>query len=270
MAEETPPLWHAALDDETRGHITNRGWDKLEAPAATQEAVKAFRELEKMRGIPADQIAYIPKDATDPKWNDLWKRLGAPDDPKGYVFDGVKMKDGSAPPEAFVEHVRGLAASLHLPVSAAAAIASSVLAYQGTAAEAEATAAAIRGGAEKAQLAQNWGANFDLNMFTAQKAVEAMGLPKEMIAAIESTQGYAKTMEAFRVIGSRMSEADLLRGGGTVDPGRQSFTREQAVAEKGKLMGDTAWVKKYLDGDKAAVETMDNLHRTILGPAPTR
>src|SRR5487761_964671 len=119
--------WHDGLPEELVGHATNRGLLNLDPVEVSRKLIadhrNAQQEISRVTGIPHDQLAYIPKDSNDPKWNELFERLSAPKEATGYDFAPVKFKDGTAAPEDFITVVRDIAAKNLLTVAQAQAVA---------------------------------------------------------------------------------------------------------------------------------------------------
>lgn len=256
----------AGFDAEFIGHLQNRGWDKKPAAEAAFEALKAFKGVEKMVGIPADQVMKIPKDAADEAgWKAVWTRLGMPVEAKGYDFSDVKRADGKPVDDMLAAALREAAFKAHLPKDAATAVMREVAKYQEgveTKATAERTAKLAE---QKLALKVNWGANEPANLFVAQRAAAALGIAPETVSALEGVIGYDKVMEMFRVIGSKIGEDKFITGTGSNAGG--AMTREAAAAKKADLMSNKEWSKSYLDGDKEKFREMQALNIIISGVA---
>lgn len=254
--------WFDELDEETQGHIKNRGLDKLEAPQAAAALVKSYREAEKKFGVPADRLVRIPDKPDDPGWDEVWGKLGAPKGADEYKFDGIKFSDGTDPSEALIGTVRQVALDLHLPVEAAGRLAQRVVAHLDQEKNQTTEKHKITAAAEARELDESWGESKEHNMFLARRAVEALNFPADTIEKIEGTVGYKKTMEAFRILGARMQEPSWLSGSG---PAKKVYTREEALAQIAVLKGDKAWVDKWYNGDKDAKAELDDLHKIVAG-----
>lgn len=247
--------WYAGADAELIGHIQTKGWHEKPANTVALEAIRAHREAEKFIGVPADQVLRLPKDATDEAgWKALHGRLGVPADAKGYDFTGVKFADGKEPDASFTDWLGQTALALNVPKDAAARMGQELVKYLENNETTLATERAAKLVEEKAALDTNWGANKDANLFIAKQAAAKLGVTPEAIQALEGQIGYAKVMEMFRSIGTKIGEANFIDGG--KGPGNGIMTREQAVARKAELMADQAFSKRYLDGDAAAVREM--------------
>lgn len=252
------------VDPEMVGHWTNKGWHTKTAAEVALEATKAWKAAEGFVGVPASQLLRLPKDATDEAgWNAVWSRLGKPADAKEYDFTPIKRADGSALAEDMQAFLREQAFKLNLPKDKALEFASEFTKRQDGAQTSESVERAAKLVTEKTELAKNWGPNFEANKFVAQRAAQALGVDPETVAALENQLGYAKIMEMFRTIGSKIGEDKFITsttpgGGGGV------MTKEQAVARKADLMKDAVWRDKYLKGDTAAAREMTALNRMIV------
>ena len=118
---------------------------------------------------------------------------------------------------------------------------------------------------EKAELKKNWGSNEAANMVIAQAAVKALGVDPAAVAALEKVVGYAKVMDMFRNIGSKIGEDRFVSTGQGNDKG--VMTRDQAESEKRDLMADEAWRIRYLKGGVDEQRKMQALNKMISGVA---
>lgn len=262
--QQTPPAWHTGLDAETLGHIQNRGWDKLEAPAATTAAVKAFREAEKMIGAPPSEMVRLPKDASDTAgWNAVHQRLGRPLEAKGYDFSSIKHVDGKELDTAFVDAFRASAFEAGLSSAAANRTLAAVVKQMDSTATAKGVEREAALAVERDNLRKSWGSNYEANLFVAKRAAEALGYSPEVIEALENIKGvgYAKVMEMFRDIGAKIGEDKIVR----VDGQNTPMTREAAMARKADLMKDKAWTDRYMAGGAPEMREMQALIKLIAG-----
>jgi hypothetical protein len=127
-----PTDWTTGLEAEVVGHWQTKG---LIGPGKTVEPkdvavaiTKQYRELEKFNGVPADQIARIPKaDAPEAEVKAFWAKLGADADPKQYDFANIKNSDGTAADPALLDTIRNAAAGALIPKTAAAKLAADIV-----------------------------------------------------------------------------------------------------------------------------------------------
>lgn len=259
----TPP-WYQSVEGVTpdlTGHLQNRGWDKLTPAQAAVQAAQAHRSAEQMIGIPENQRARIPLDANDKDgWNALYTRLGRPVDAKGYDLSSVKSGDKPLDQET-ADFLSQTAFALNLSKDAGLRFAQDFVKRNESLASkslAERTAA-VQG--QKDELKTNWKVNYDANLTVAQNAAKALGVTAEVLEALEGQIGYAKTMEMFRNIGTKIGEDKFIQGDGSTTGG--IMTRDQAVTRKNTLMKDDGWVKRYMSGDIEANNEMQSLLKII-------
>lgn len=83
------PSWRDSLPDDLKTHST---LSKFNEPAAL---AKSYVELEKMRGVPADQLLVLPKDANDKDgWTKVFSKLGRPESPDKYSEVKMDLPEG--------------------------------------------------------------------------------------------------------------------------------------------------------------------------------
>lgn len=254
------------VPDETKGFVTSQGWDKLDPAQAALAAVTIAREAQTRLGGPLDEMLRVPKDTSDAAWNTVYERMGVPKDATAYDLSSVKRLDGSAPPPEWVENVRQIAAANKMTNAQAVAFAQGQVAFDGQQSATSAEQNRIRAEAEKVALKQAWGPEHDLKMFRATKAAELLGLSPDVLQAVAEKVGFVKTMDQLNVLGSRMSESELL-GGGAGSSGPKAYTREQAVARRAELMQSQEFGQRFVNGDERAVAEMTNLNRIIVAGA---
>jgi hypothetical protein len=264
MTTETPPAdagqggaapaaatadWTAGLPDEARGYVQLKGW---KAPA---DLLNSYQNLEKLRGVPAERLLALPEKADDPKWGEVYQRLGVPQKPDEYgltAMEGADPEFSSKAAEWFHKH--------NIPKAAAAGLAQEFNAFmseQQKAIEADLTAKAE---AEVVELKSEWGPQHDKNVEVARRAAKEFGLTEDLLNGIEQQIGYKATMALFHKIGSSLGEPEPV-GMGTSPGGRGVMTKEMALARISQLKQDTTWGAKYLNRDADAVAEMERLHK---------
>lgn len=249
---------------EFNGYLTNRGYDKMEPAAAFAAAVKAHRAAEAHLGAPADQLLRLPKDAADTEgWTRYDTRLGVPTDAKDYDFSTVKVGDKDIDP-ALAEVLRATLKGAHVPKTEAPAVAKGIaeyLAKQAGTADAD-RQSKING--EREALKVNWGSNVEANMLAAKAAAKALGVTEVEVAALENVAGYAKTMELFRNIATRIGEDKFITN--TAPGATGVMSGDQAVATLAERRADGAWTAKLMAGDSNTMREFNTL-TTIINAA---
>ena len=256
--------WFEPLDAEAKGYITTRGLDKKTPVEAFAEAFKAHREAEKFIGAPANEMIRLPKEANAPEWDGVWKRLGKPGEAKEYDFTAVKRAGDKPIDDALADTLRQAAFNANLSKEAATRLAGDVIKHLDSNDAATAATAADKLATEKRELEKNWGNNIAANKVVAEAAAKALGVDPSAVSALEKVIGYAKVMEMFRTIGTKIGEDSFImspNGGGTDG----IMTRDQATAEKNALKADKDWVKRYLNNGVEERRKMEALDRIITG-----
>ena len=253
----------AGADAEAIGHWQNLGLAEKTPAEVAIAMTKAHREAQKFIGIPADQIARIPKaDAPEADQAAFWQRLGAGKEAKDYDFANVKDAAGNPIDPALADKLRAAALASRTPKAQAEALAKAVLDHTSAAGIETAAQRAAALLTEQTALKTNWGANYDANMVVAKAAAAALGVTPEIVAKLEEQVGYSKVMDMFRNIGSKIGEDKfVLSPTGT----GKLMTKEGAVAERKNLMNDQAFRERILAGDTAATRQMRELNVLITG-----
>lgn len=258
-APATESTWVSQITDaDAVGTLQTKGWDKLSPTEAVAQSMKAYRNAEKMLGVPADQLLRLPTRPDDEAgWKNIYQRLGAPDKPEGYTFEGVSIGNDEST-AAFKAVARQAAAEMGIPKDMAERMAQTFSKFVNDthqAQTAEATAA-LQG--EQQRLAQDWGspdsARFRGNMFIADQAAEKLGVTPEALTKLKDGLGASEVAKMFHKIGLAIGEDRYVSGGNPANQGLMS--REQAVARRNELMADKQWVDRYLTGGAAEQREM--------------
>lgn len=255
------PWWQGAPQEDI-GFLQIKGWDQKPANEAALEAVRSYRNAEKLVGAPPDELVRLPKNQADPLWQAARQRFGVPAQAADYDMTGVKFTDGEALEPAADQMLREAALEAGVPKDRLPAFAARFVKFlEGQdASDAAETAAALT--VERDALAKSWGTNFELNKFTARQGALALGFTEAEIGAIEGVVGYAKVMEALRRVGAGQKE-DTLGQGGLGGSAGKIVTVEMAVARKGELLRDAGWRNRYLASGVEEVREMTALNTII-------
>ena len=254
--------WFETFDAETKGYLQNKGLDKKTALEAVVEISKFHREAEKFVGAPANELLRLPKDHNAPEWKNVYERLGKPKEATEYDFATVKRAGDKPLEQALTDTLRQAAFDCNLSKEAATRLATSVVKHIDGVESASAAEKAAALSTEKKALNDNWGVNAAANMIIAKGAASALGVTPDAVAALESVVGYAKIMEMFRAIGSKIGEDRFVQSG---SGGGNVMTRDQAVAEKNALKSDKDWVKRFINGGVEERKKMEALDKIIVG-----
>ena len=258
QATEGLPDWAKDFSPAAQSVIAAKKWAKPE------QAVESYANLEKLLG--GDKIA-LPKDADDPAWGDVWKKLGALDKPEEYA-GLVKPVEGAPDLDpGFVGAMSDLAKKANLTPAQWRTM---VEGYQELAkgavsgeaeADAEAAAALER---DVAALKSRLGKDYDAYVADAQRAGLAVKMTPEESAAFVSALGYTRAMEIMNGLGSKFGkEAGFIEGKGP----QGQMTPEMASAKVKELLADPVFARAYGNGGHKEVKEITDLHVIIAGQA---
>lgn len=261
-APAAPAPAGVTYDADTTGWLQNRGYNNLEGintPAAAA-IVKQTRELENLRGVPADKILQIPDDINAPGALDgIYGRLGRPQEAGGYQFpadpagDETEFRSWASP----IFHAAGLnnaqANALYTALKAGAE------GEEASATEATNTAQAAAMEALKGE----WKDTYDVNVQIARDTVAKLGVDDATIAALEGALNNAGVVKLFAAIGGRTAEAPFVTGS---SPGMSGLNTPEAAQQRlNELTSDKDFATKVHSGDTEANALVKNLSKLAAG-----
>lgn len=242
-APAAPAPWYNDFSDpDLKGFTELKGWKH------PSEAVKSYRELESLRGVPADQLLKLPKaDAKPEEWNPVYDRLGRPAKPEDYKLPTVEGGEGFAQKMAPLLHSAGLNQSQVDTIAKGwnAHIEASVKEME--------AAQAQREQVDLQNLHREWpGEVFDQRQEMARRAVREFVGPvagdsektAEMLGKIEEAVGTASFLKLFAAIGEKVGESKYI--GDNARPGNFGMTPQAARVRLSELRADKEWGAKYL------------------------
>lgn len=242
--------WYSTFTDAAvKDHATVKAW------ATPEDAVRSNLHLEKLVGVPQDQILKLPKsDAKPEDWAPVYDRLGRPKTPAEYKLEtaaGADPKYAEAISKAMHENGMSLAQAQAV-FKANSEYVASVLANE----EEASKAAAVQ---DLALMKAEQGAAYEKYLARGKQAVQAFGLSAETVDALQDVMGLKATMDFLHTVGSRLGEDTFVAssGGGAFNG---ALNPAQAQARINALKGDAAFTKKYLEGDLGARQEMERLH----------
>lgn len=239
------------LETEALGYVQTKGWKN---PVGV---IESYRNLEKLTGVPPEQIIKLPKGDTPEEWGPVWDRLGRPKDAKGYEIP--TPKEGAD--EKFVEWAKTTFHEVGLPARLAKSLAEKWNAYTQTQTAQAKESYETTIAAETQALKKEWGADHEKNITSARRAAKEFGLDANAIDRLESALGFAGLMKLMHKIGSKLGTDDSFIGADTKNPGFNGMSASAAKAQIDALKADKAFSAKYIAGDVEAREKMTRLHQ---------
>lgn len=247
--------WFSSYDEDTKGFVTAKGWDKLDPNAALAEAVKGYRGAESKLGVPADQILKLPgKDAKPEDWKPVWQRLGAPETPEGYE---LPVPDGHDP--EFAKAASAWFHELGVPKQQAAGLAQKwnehVMAVQAQ----QEGQWNQRFDQELAALKGEWkGDEYDKNVDLAKRVMKTAGFNEDQMRSIERALGPKAMLQSFAKFGAMVGEHRFVGGNQAQNFGMSTEGAKERIAT---LKKDSAYMAAYVGGDADKIAEMTRLHQ---------
>lgn len=248
-----PGSWMAGFNDDLKGYVGTKGFKD---PSALADA---YRNLEKLQGVPQDRLMKLPESFYDEKGNltqegrGIYERLGAPKEAKDY---GIEVpKEGGDP--KLMEHFTKIFHESGIPKAAAQKIVNEWNQFQqaNSAQTAEIKAAEFRN--QEQALAKEWGAAAEQNTRIAADGARKMGMDATKIDALSAALGHAETMKLLCNIGKSTGEAAFVTGRNPNAP-MEPATAQSRIKE---LTGDKEFGARLMNGDSDAKATWERLHQ---------
>lgn len=264
------PAWHEGVDAGLIGVAQNKAWDLTDPKKAFSSAVSAYRDAQKLIGVPENELVRLPKpNAPETDVKAFLGRIGVPAEAKEYDLSTVKTAAGTEIDRTLADTMRTALLEARVPKDRAAGVVAAVVKLR----EAEDTAAkaalTTNITAEAQALKTNWGNNYDFNLTVANTALQKLGAAAglapdkiktswDALAKLDGV-GAATVMEMLRVVGARMGEAPFIAGGQGV--AGQPLSQAAAKAEIDALKADKQFGDRLLAGGREERRKWDNLHQ---------
>ena len=156
------------LSPEMKNLVNDRQWSDIDS------ALNSYRNLEKLTGVPPEQIIKMPKD-NDPKaWGEVYDRLGRPKTSAEYV---IPVPDGDK--GEFAGVAKGWFHEAGVSQSAATKLAEKWNGFMADTQKKEAASIAETNQIQINELKQQWGSEYEKNKELADKAAELFGFSSE-------------------------------------------------------------------------------------------
>lgn len=203
----------------------------------------SYTNLQKVMGIKGsnpERIVVLPKDGDAPEaWNEVFAKLGRPEKPEDY---GLPVPDGQ--PKEFAGKASQWFHELGIPKGAAVKLAERWNAHITETMTAQQAQQTEQHTAQLTQLKTEWGADYDANAATVDKAAQTFGMSQDQLSALKQVMGPGGAMKFLHSIGSRLgAEGRFVAGdGGSTDVG---MTVEQARAEIMALKQDRSFIEQW-------------------------
>lgn len=250
-AGATAGKWTDTFDAETKDWISQRNFKD------PKELADSYRNLEKLRGVPADRLLKLPdqKDENyDKAMGEVFEKLGKPATPEGYGFQAKDPNNAG-----FTNWAKDAFHKLNLTTAQGQELVKQFNEYQDqvTAQEREEYAGKVQ--AQTMNLKKEWGAAYEQNVMQARMAYKQLGIPDAAIDSLEKSIGFDGVMKLMHTLGTRVMEHGFISGNNTGFGEGTIYTPEQANARIKALKQDSEWSARYLKGGAKEKAEMERL-----------
>jgi len=216
-----------------------------------EDFVKSYLHAQKLVG--ADKIPVPNKHATEEDWNEVFKRLGAPDTPDGYKYN---IKDQELD-QTQVKEFNKAAHQLGLLPKQAEGLIKFYNEMNGNNAASEEEAAAQAQLQTETELKKEYGPQFAKRLDQAKKlAVNSLGsdfLENTYLKDGSRLGDNIKVIKAFSELADKLSEDEIIKGDGS-----DYMTAKDIEKEINELTqeGSAYWIKTHPNHNKAVQEVL--------------
>lgn len=242
--------WYGGFQDtELRGYAELKGWKE------PSEVVNSYRNLEKLHGVPAEQLLKLPKDDTDKDgWNKVYDRLGRPAKAEDYKLPTLPGDNGE-----FAKVISAAMYEAGIPAKAAQHIAKVNNEFIQKAMAGAQQVRTEKFAQEHTALMKEWGEAADKNSQVVDGVAQQLGIDEKALTALRDVMGPAGAMKFLYNIGAKLGEDRFVTGGSQGFNG--ALSPAAAQARIAQLRQDKEFANKYLNGDAAAKDELERLHK---------
>jgi hypothetical protein len=249
-AAPAPEAWTAKFEPEVKGYAELKGWKD---PA---EAVRSTMNMEKLLGVPADQIIRMPKADDAEGMTKVFDRLGRPAKADGYKFTAP---EGAG--ENFVKNAQGWFHEAGLTEGQAAKVVEKFGADVAQTRKAAAEAEALRAKEGVEKLNKEWGAAMDKNTAIVDGVAREFGMSAEQVLGLRKALGPDGAMKFLYSIGQKLGEDTFVAQNGGPKGFGNVMTPDAAKARITALKADKEFREKLVNGNVEAKAEWDRLHK---------
>lgn len=248
-AGATSTDWTTGFNDDLRGYVQNKGFKD---PSAV---VEAYRNFEKLRGVPEDKLVKIPERSDAPEWQEVYKKLGRPEKPEEY---SLAIPEGEEENPEFSKWAKNAFHKLGLTAKQGESFSQEWNNFTKELTANMENQAKAKFEQESNSLKKEWGAAYDQNTNIAKQAAKTFGVTEEALGLLENQVGFAQVMKIFHNVGTKIQPDQFISG----DKGGGQFkilTPEAARNKINALKTDEGWIKRWADGSVEAKEELERL-----------
>lgn len=241
-----PASWYGGFEPDLKGYVETKGFKD------PKDLTIAYRNLEKLQGVPADQLLRMPKADDADGMGKLYDRLGRPAKPEDY---GIKAPDGDSG-----EFAKAASAKFHelgLNAKQAQALIGWYAEFGGAQSAAASAKLAETQKADAAALQKEWGAAYEKKLSVVDGVADAFEMDEQQLVALRKAMGPAGALRFMAKIGERLGEDSFVSGD---KPVKGALTPDGAKTRIKELMKDQTFQADLTANKVEAKKLWDDLH----------
>lgn len=234
-------------DPEVKEWAATKKWKD---PAA---AVQTAYHLQKMVGVPHEEIVRLPKVGDTEGFRNFMLKAGAPAEVSGYE---ISTEGIDSPDTGFIDWAKGAFLKASVTKEQAKELNASYNEYAAKNKQLLQETIAVKEAAEDRDLKTLWGNGYEKQISLAQRGAATFGFTAPMIDALQASVGYKETLMFLNKIGNTVTESSFVDGKGSGFSA--NMTPAEAKTAWMNMIQDEATMKALMDntspGHKAALE----------------
>jgi hypothetical protein len=251
----TPSDWTTGLNEDLKGYVQNKGFKDV---SAVLESYKHSESLiGKLTGSSKERLIGLPEKDDDPKWGEIYDKMGRPAKPSEYQMDAPK--EGN---KEFTDWAKNTFHELGLTRKQAETLYAKYGEFaQGTVAKTQEQQAEVTKEAERS-LKKEWGMAYEQNVALTDRAINKLGLEEKTLLSLRQVMGPADAMKFVHGLAVKLGgEAEFVSGDTRNTNFGNVLTPEAAQNRISMLRSDPDFVRRYSAGEGKAKSEMDNLFK---------
>jgi hypothetical protein len=241
----------SGLDADNLGYVQSKNFKDPAALAGS------YRNLEKLIGVPPDQVLKLPQDDLPASWDPVFAKLGRPEKADGYTLPVPEGVDpGFAKTASTWFHEAGLSQKQ------AKAVTEKWNAFAGDQAKVQTEQAQARDKEQLTALQGEWGPqNMQANSAIVDRAAAEFGMAPDMVDALKASMGAGNAMKFLYNIGLKLGTEGEFIGSDGKPVSTGGLSPDAARTQIAELRKDREFVKRYANGGAVERAELDRLHR---------
>lgn len=233
--------WYANIDERHHGLIESRHWENQDS------MLDSYTNLEKLRGVPDDQLLKMPLAEDVDGMNELYNRLGRPETAEGYAFE-----KGEGWTDEYTKWYTETMHDLGMSEKQAAGLQAKHAEFEASNTAAMNEAKTVSQVNEMKEWQNDMGAAYEEKLQSVKEGANKLGWSNEDIVAMEGVLGTKKLMNTLSGLGESMGEAKFSGNGSeNTPPPAGTLTREAAKKQYAELNANQEFRNQLMSGDPA-------------------